>query len=362
MSTHKAIATTGLGKVEEIQLPTPTPGPGEVLIKIAYGGLSPADAYVADLGLFIREYPVVLGFNISGNVQQLGEGVDDLKVGDRVIVGAFAPRTSTAAQQYCVQSRSVIGKIPDSLPLDAATTIPDNVITAFYAVFNQLGLPIPSSFPPTSPPANADVPILVYGAGATSGQYALQLLRAAGYTKILATASPRNHEAAKDFGAHAVFDYKSPTLAEDVAKFVGGNGKVKLVLDSISAEGTMKLVSGLVDEDGVVGMLMPIKKGNGLSINKMEDILLGIPTESSNPFASGVKLVAIRTLLYQQDPYLRDNLMPTIIPKLLEDNIIRPTRVRLLDQGSLLERVTTGLNLLRNGQVSGEKVVVKIDH
>lgn len=52
--------------------------------------------------------------------------------------------------------------------------------------------------------------------------------------------------------------------------------------------------------------------------------------------------------------------MPKILPSLLERGLIEPNRIRLLEQGSLTERVVTGLELLRSNQVSGEKVVVKI--
>lgn len=52
--------------------------------------------------------------------------------------------------------------------------------------------------------------------------------------------------------------------------------------------------------------------------------------------------------------------MPKILPSLLESGLIRPSRVRLLDEGSFKERVSIGLDLLRNNKISGEKVVVKV--
>jgi hypothetical protein len=52
--------------------------------------------------------------------------------------------------------------------------------------------------------------------------------------------------------------------------------------------------------------------------------------------------------------------MPKILPSLLESGIIKPNRVRLIDQGSFKERVATGLDLLRNNKISAEKVVVKV--
>jgi 3-methylcrotonyl-CoA carboxylase alpha subunit len=84
MSTHTAIATTSLGVIDAVQVPTEKPGPGEVLLKVAYASLMAFDVYVMDAGFFVQEYPVTLGFNSSGTVVQVGAGVDDIKVGDRV--------------------------------------------------------------------------------------------------------------------------------------------------------------------------------------------------------------------------------------------------------------------------------------
>lgn len=84
MATHKAIATTSKGVLEEISLPTPTPGPGEVLIQVHYVGMIPFDTYQLDRAYHVAEYPLVLGFSASGVVKAVGDGVDNLQVGDKV--------------------------------------------------------------------------------------------------------------------------------------------------------------------------------------------------------------------------------------------------------------------------------------
>jgi len=61
-----------------------------------------------------------------------------------------------------------------------------------------------------------------------------------------------------------------------------------------------------------------------------------------------------------QDKRLERDLMPKIVPQLLEDGLIKPNKIRLLDQGTFEERVGLGLELLRNNQIRGEKVVVKV--
>ena len=91
MSTHTAVATTSKGVLDIIQLPTPAPGPGDVLIKVQYSALIPFDTYQLDDGYKIPDngYPLVLGFAGAGTVKSVGEGVTDLKEGDRVSIFNF---------------------------------------------------------------------------------------------------------------------------------------------------------------------------------------------------------------------------------------------------------------------------------
>ncbi|KAG6857288.1 hypothetical protein H0H87_006480 [Tephrocybe sp. NHM501043] len=347
MSTHTAIAITKPNTIEAIQVPTETPGQGQVLLKVEYTSLIAFDTYMTDLGYYVTSYPVIPGFNVSGTIAQVGEGVTDLAVGDR------------GAQEYTVQSRNVVSKIPDSLSLEAAATIPDNLITAFYTLFNQLQLPIPSFFPAKEAPRNATTPILVYGAGSTSGLYLVQLLHAAGYTNILATASTKHHEYLKSIGVSGTFDYTNPNLVADIAKFVGGDGKVPIVVDCIAAEPSLSALSSIVSANGTVALLLPIKKSSKLTVDQVSDFTMELP-EGNAPFTPSNKILGVRTFLTFQDPFLRDNLMTRIIPSLLENGIIEANRLRLMDQGSFKERVEQGLDLLRNNKISGEKVVVKV--
>ena len=86
MPTHKAVAATGLDTIAEVDLLTPSPGAGEVLVEMKYAAFSPVDAYQVDNGFLLRDsdYPHVLGFAGAGIVHEVGEGVEGLKGGDRV--------------------------------------------------------------------------------------------------------------------------------------------------------------------------------------------------------------------------------------------------------------------------------------
>ncbi|KAJ7289127.1 chaperonin 10-like protein [Mycena rebaudengoi] len=357
MSTHTAIAATSLGEFDAIQVPTEKPGPGNVLIKVDFASMVAFDTYITDDGFYVDKYPKILGLNVAGSVTETGEGVDDLAIGDRVIgFTLYGPNIPGAMQQFISLSAHLCAKIPDTLALDAAATIPDNFVTAFYTLFDQLSLPVPESFPPSVPPANPSTPILIYGAGATSGQYTIQLLHAAGYTNVLATASPKHHALLRSLGATGVFDYNSPSLAEDIVAAIGGDGKVALAVDPIATERTIAKIAPLISAKGTVALLLPIKKGDSLAGSAK---LPAIP-EGQNPLPEGTKPVYVGTFSYRENHYLRDNLMPKILPQLLANGIIKPNKVRLLDQGTFKERVAVGMDMLRNNAISGEKIIVKV--
>ncbi|KAF8216944.1 chaperonin 10-like protein [Mycena galopus ATCC 62051] len=362
MSTHTAIAALTKGQFGAIQVKTPNPGASQILLKVAYASMIAFDTYITDLGYGVAgQYPIIFGLNAAGTVAKVGEG-SSLTVGDRVM--GFSPHIFSreelegTMQEFLVLTDHLCAKVPDNLALDAAATVPDNLVTAFYTLFDQLSLPIPSSFPATSPPPNHDIAILIYGAGSTTGQYAIQLLHAAGYTNIVATASAKHHQFLRSLGATHVLDYASPTLVADIARTVGGDGKVALAVDSISADSTIAQISQVLRPGGAIGILMPIKIGDTVAVGDA-GMRASIP-DDQNPFSKDTKIAYVRTLTYRQNEYLKNNLMPNILPQLLASGIIQPNRVRLMDQGTFKERVATGLDLLRNNKVSGEKIIVKV--
>ncbi|KAJ7464601.1 chaperonin 10-like protein [Mycena latifolia] len=360
MPTHTAIASLAKGQFDAIQVETEKPGAGHVLLKVEYASMIAFDTYITDVGYAVAEYPITLGFNAAGTVAEVGEGVTALAVGDRVTAFSVFGQgrkdgLKGTMQEYVVLPDHLCAKVPDSLALDAAATIPDNFITAFYTLFEQFSLPAPGSFPAATPPPDHATPILIYGAGSTTGQYALQLLHAAGYTNIVATASPKHHAFLRALGATRVVDYASPTLAADIT---AGGEKIALALDAITADGTLARVAEVLSPRGTVALLLPIKEGDTVAVGEAA-MHFSFP-EGRNPFTPETKIAYVRTFTYRQNEYLKDNLMPKILPQLLAAGIIQPNRVRLLDQGTFKERVATGLDLLRNNKVSGEKVVVKV--
>ena len=154
------------------------------------------------------------------------------------------------------------------------------------------------------PPRRADTPILVYGAGATSGQYVVQLLALAGYKRVVATASPRHHSYLKSLGAAHVVDYKAVDMAQKILHAAGGI--IRFAVDCISTESTLKSISSVVSPEGAVAMLLPVTEGRSHVAAKGANVQMWMELPANrNPFPYSVKLVGVKTLTYQQVSDLR---------------------------------------------------------
>lgn len=135
--------------------------------------------------------------------------------------------------------------IPDSLTFEQAVTLPLAVSTASVGLYlpDHLGLPLPS----TSPESTGKT-LLVWGAASSVGATAVQLAVASGL-RVIATASPANHQFIKDLGASAVFDYRSPTVVNDIVNELRGK-EIAGAYDTISEEATFGPLSAIAEELG----------------------------------------------------------------------------------------------------------------
>lgn len=161
-------------------------------------------------------------------------------------------------------------------------------------LFDQLKLPIPLELPAKHTPPFADKPILVYGAGASSGQYITQVLKLAGYTNILATASPKHHQYLRSLGAVHVFDYSSSDLVEQVLNAAGG--KLPFVVNCVGTLDTISAIGKFISSEGTVGVLLPMKEGSAL-IGESQ-LLTQLPKDT-NPFPNTVSIAYANALAYQ---------------------------------------------------------------
>ncbi|HEY5114651.1 MAG TPA: NADP-dependent oxidoreductase [Nakamurella sp.] len=169
--------------LEIVDLPDPHPGPGEVRIAVRGAGVNASD-WKKRQGLMDPELPQTLGYEAAGIVDELGAGVTDVAVGDRVF-GA-SPYGAAQAELAALSSYS---PIPASLDFDAAAALPAAVETAARAL-DQLGVESGST-------------VFINGASGSVGSAAVQLAVARG-ARVIGTGSPSTHDLLRSLGAEPV--------------------------------------------------------------------------------------------------------------------------------------------------------------
>jgi NADPH:quinone reductase-like Zn-dependent oxidoreductase len=212
---------------------TPAPGAGEVRIRVAASGFNPADNGIRAGGLPIPiTLPHIPGYDVSGTIDAVGEGVDGLAEGDAVV--AFLPMAADgAAAEFVVAPAESVTAAPTSIPLADAAALPSVGLTAWQALVDEAAL-------------EAGQRILIVGAGGTVGGYAVQLAKRAG-AQVIATASPRSSASVAGAGADQVVDHTTTTVLDAVTEPVD----VLLNLAPIDPEEFAALVA-LVRPGGVV--------------------------------------------------------------------------------------------------------------
>lgn len=215
----RAITITRFGPpsvLEVLEHPDPTPGEGQVRIRVAAAGLNFAEI-AARQGLYpdAPPAPCVVGYEVAGTVDALGEGVESLEIGQRV-----AALTPFGGHADCVVLPAALAfAIPDGLDFAHAAAIPVNYLTAHHMLFH-IGNTHPGS------------KVLVHMAAGGVGTAVLQLLQTVEGICSFGTASAAKHPYLRDLGCTHPIDYHSQDYVEEITAITGGSG-LDLVLDPL---------------------------------------------------------------------------------------------------------------------------------
>lgn len=211
----------------------PTPAAGQVRLRVAASAFNAADngMRAGFLPIPIR-LPHVPGYDVSGTVDAIGEGVDGVSIGDPVI-GFLPMEGDGGAAEFVVAPADAVVPAPTTIPLADAAALPSVALTAWQALFDDGGL-------------ESGQRVLIVGAGGVVGGYAVQLAKRAG-VHVIATASPRSEAAVRAAGADEVVDHTTTDLLDVVSEPVD----VLLNLAPIDPERLSALV-GLVRDGGTV--------------------------------------------------------------------------------------------------------------
>ncbi|OOQ88712.1 alcohol dehydrogenase [Penicillium brasilianum] len=194
----------------------PTPRDGELLIKTTFSGANPADIkHATHLGI----YPTRLGYDFFGKVLEAAPG-SVFKVGDNVAgytpTGVGRPAKYGTHQSYLVCPENMIYSVPGNLPSNHAGCLTVVAMTAADTLYNLFKFPLPSDSAQNASDINTAGPLLIWGASTSVGICAVQFAKASGVFPILVSASPERHALLLELGATNCFDYKSPSVIEEI--------------------------------------------------------------------------------------------------------------------------------------------------
>ena len=217
-------------------MPDPAAGPGEVLIRVRAASLNRLDLYTrAGLrGMTVPDdrLPHILGGDSAGDVAALGEGVNGLIVGQRVVVNPLiasvpAPqmvgthRPGAYAELLTVPAANAV-PIPDGLSFEEAAALPTVFLPSWSIIVKEGGL-------------KSDETAMVLSASSGVGSAAIQIIKGVvGATCIAVTSSPEKVKKALELGADHAINYKTEDLGPRVKEITGGKG-IDLVADSSGA-------------------------------------------------------------------------------------------------------------------------------
>ncbi len=220
-------------------LPTPSPAPGEVLVRLATSGVNPSD-WKSRSGATGRPmaFPrVVPHSDGAGTVEAVGDGVDRARVGERVWIwnGQWKRASGTAAEYIALPSAQAV-RLPENTGFDEGACLGIPALTALHALLTDGGV--------------SGRRVLVTGGAGSVGHYAIQFARLLGAAAVFTTVSSEAKAAhAAAAGADATIDYKREDVPERVAALTGGRGVDRVV--EVDVSGNAAALPSLLAPGGV---------------------------------------------------------------------------------------------------------------
>lgn len=242
----------GTDKMQLGEVPNPTPGPGEVLLKVRFASINPADAFLAR-AMYPAHPPLphILGRDGVGEVLATGEGVAGIRPGQilgilRCDVGVKV--WGTLAEQVVAPAAS-LAPVPDAWSLEEMAAAPLTFLTAWQALTQW-------SDPPAPPPAGSV--LLITGASGGVGVASVLLGKSMGLTVVALSRSTAKGERLRELGADFVFDPAVRSLRDEISAALAPR-KVDLAIDNVGGPLFAQVVALL----GYAGRISVVGRSGG---------------------------------------------------------------------------------------------------
>ena len=198
----------------------PVPAKGEVLVKIIASGVNPLDLKIVtgQAAHAKAKLPAIMGIDMAGIVEEVGEGVAEFKIGDEVygMTGGIAGVQGSLAE-YASVDADLLAIKPKNLTMHEAAALPLIFITAWEGLVDRAKV-------------DKHKTVLIHGGAGGVGHVGVQIAKAFGAT-VFATAAPKDNELIKSYGATPI-DYINTTVEEYVEEHTQGEG-FDIILDTV---------------------------------------------------------------------------------------------------------------------------------
>ncbi len=315
----------GPGVMKLAEVPTPEPKAGEVLIRVAYAGVNPADWKDREGRLsafYTYQFPYIVGFDAAGVVAKVGPGVTLVREGERVITNSNHGQGAWGTYaEYVVALADRVAPLPKNLTFAQGATIPISGLASWQGLFDKAKV-------------KAGQKVLVHGASGGVGGFAVQFAKWAG-VHVAGTCFAENIDYVKGLGAERVID----SVAEDVVKEVGAwaPGGVDLILDLVGPRTLPKALDMLRPGGIVMNIVTLVDDGD-------------IEADTKAAAARGFTKV----VHFCNDIGSREQLME--IGQLIEQGKVGVPPVEVLP----LEQAGRAHELLHNGQLMRGKLALRV--
>lgn len=307
----RALVVTEHGGPEVLrveQRPDPVPGLGEVRIAVRAAGVNFAEL-MARMGVYpdAPRTPCVLGYEVAGEVESVGEGVEGVAAGEPVIAGC---RFGGQAELVTVPAEQLI-PLPAGWSFEEGAALPVNYATAYAALVRYGGV-LPGER------------VLLHAAAGGVGIAATQIAKRAG-AEVFGTASASKHEAIRGFGVDHAIDYRSESFVKAVRQICGERRPLDLVMDPIGGRSFARSFS-LLRAGGrlVCSGVSAIVSGERRSLVATARTLVQSPWFSPLRLASASKAVIGLNLLALWDAKGTIDDLVTPLREWLESGEVRP--------------------------------------
>ncbi|ANF94751.1 zinc-binding alcohol dehydrogenase family protein [Paenibacillus bovis] len=186
--------------LQDLQIPRPQAKGHDLLVQVQAISVNPVDTKLRAPKDKVEPEPVILGWDVAGIVEEIGEQVQGFQPGDKVYYAGSVTRPGGNSEYHLVDER-IVAHQPQSLDYGAAAALPLTSLTAWEGIHDRLGIP-------EDPAANQGRSILIINAAGGVGSIATQIARHAGLTVIGTASRSETTRWALDHGAHHVINHR----------------------------------------------------------------------------------------------------------------------------------------------------------